>query len=351
MVKCNVIKLLNLVFILLTTVAYGQVDAISKIVKKIDSTEHLNGVVLVGQDGRIIFEKAYGLADFEQKTENEIDTKFLIGSLTKQFTALLMMQQVELGSINLDKKINYYLPDFKKETGNRISVRHLLTHTHGIPNAVQTERHKAMEKVDFIKKYCEADLEFEPGTEFKYSDIVGYYLLGIILEKVTNQEFGKLLEEKILQPLGLKNTGYYWPESNPKNLAKGYLQNNSGFTNAPYWDISQSFSAAGIYSTVGDLFKWDRALRTTHLVSYQSLKTIFTPYSSQIRYGFGWFINDPEINGKKRIFAGHSGGASGYKSGIMRGLDDNMVVIYLSNSDKYVEIRYPIVDALMNNRK
>jgi CubicO group peptidase (beta-lactamase class C family) len=261
------------------------------------------------------------------------------------------MQQVETGKLNLDAQLTKYLPDFRKETGEKITIRHLLTHTHGIPNADQTDRYKPMTKEEFVKRYCETDLEFSPGTQFKYSDIVGYYLLGVILEKVTNNDFAKLLEEKIYQPLGMKNTGYYSQEVIRQNFATGYLQKVNGFSNAPYWDMSQSFSAAGVYSTVGDLLIWDKALRKTQLISEKGLNTIFTPYNDKIRYGFGWFINDPEINGAKRLFAGHTGGASGYKSEIMRGINDDIVVIYLSNTDKYVEIRYPIIDTIMSDGK
>lgn len=345
-------RLLIKIFLLLATItANGQTERISKILDEIDSKDYLSGVVLVGQGGQVIYQKAYGTANQSFSIANNLDTKFLLGSLTKQFTAVLVMQQVETGQLNLDAPLTKYLSDFRKETGNKITIRHLLTHTHGIPNADQTDRYKPMTKEEFIKKYCETNLEFSPGTQFKYSDIVGYYLLGVILEKVTNKDFGELLEEKIFEPLGMKNTGYYSQETIQQNFATGYLQKENGLFNAPYWDISQSFSAAGIYSTVGDLFKWDKALRTTQLISDKSLKTIFTPYSDKIRYGFGWFINDPEINGAKLQFAGHTGGASGYKSEFMRGINDDVVVIYLSNTDKYVEIRYPIIEAIMSYGK
>ena len=343
--------LIKIFFFLATITANGQVERISKILDEIDSKEHLSGVILVGQGGQIIYQKAYGTANQSFSIANNLDTKFLLGSLTKQFTATLVMQQVETGKLNLDAKLTKYLPDFRKETGDKITIRHLLTHTHGIPNADQTDRYKPMTKEEFVKRYCETDLEFSPGTQFKYSDIVGYYLLGVILEKVTNNDFAKLLEEKIFQPLGMKNTGYYSQEVIRQNFATGYLQKVNGFSNAPYWDMSQSFSAAGVYSTVGDLLMWDKALRKTQLISEKGLNTIFTPYNDKIRYGFGWFINDPEINGAKRLFAGHTGGASGYKSEIMRGINDDIVVIYLSNTDKYVEIRYPIIDTIMSDGK
>jgi len=345
-------RLLIKILLLLTTItANGQSERISTILDEIDSKEHLSGVVLVGQDGQIIFQKAYGTANQSFGIKNNFDTKFLIGSLTKQFTAMLVMQHVETGQLNLDLPITTYLSDFRKETGDKVTIRHLLTHTHGIPNAEQTNRYKPMTKEEFVKRHCETNLEFTPGTQFKYSDIVGYYLLGIILEKATNKNFAKLLEQKILEPLGMKNTGYYSQEMIQKNFSTGYLQKENGFVNAPYWDISQSFSAAGVYSTVGDLFKWDNALRKTQLISEKGLNAIFTPYNDKIRYGFGWFINDPEINGVKRLFAGHTGGASGYKSEIMRGISDDIVVIYLSNTDKYVEIRFPIIEAIMSDGK
>jgi len=345
-------RLLIIIFLLLTTIpTYGQYEKISSILEKIDSNEHLNGVVLVGQDGEVIFQQAYGIANQSFDISNSVNTKFLVGSLTKQFTAILVMQLVENKQLNLDVPITNYLLDFRKETGNKITIRHLLTHTHGIPNAELTNRWKPMKRTNFVKKYCESDLEFQPGTQFKYSDIIGYYLLGIILEEVTNKDFSELLEEEILIPLDMQNTGYYAQDTIQKNLAIGYIRKGDSFFYAPHWDMSQSFSAAGMYSTVGDLFKWDQALRGTELISNAGIKTVFSPFSDKIRYGFGWFINDPEINGEKRIFAGHNGGANGYKSQIMRGVNEEYVVIYLSNTDKYVEIRYPIIETLMSKEK
>jgi CubicO group peptidase (beta-lactamase class C family) len=342
-------KFLITIFLVLTAIStYGQIEKISAILEEIDAKEHLSGVVLVGQDGEVIFQKSYGKANQSFHVPNDIDTKFLVGSLTKQFTGVLVMQLVEDGQLNLDIPITTYLPEFRADIGNKITIRHLLTHTHGIPNADLANRYKPMLKEEFIKKYCETDLEFQPGTQFKYSDIVGYYLLGVILENVTNRDFSDLLEERILDPLGMENSGYYSQDSIYQNLATGYTQKENTLLKAPHWDISQSFSAAGLYSTVGDLFKWSKALREPQLISVAGMETIFTPYSDKIRYGFGWFLNDPEINGAKRIFAGHNGGANGYKSQIMRGVNEEYVVIYLSNTDKYVEIRYPVIEALLS---
>lgn len=343
--------LLTISLLLITISTYGQVEKISTILDQIDSKEHLSGVVLVGQGEEVIFQKAYGTAIQSFDIPNNFDTKFLVGSLTKQFTAVLVMQLVESGQLNLDEPISTYLPDFSKETGDKVTIRHLLTHTHGIPNADLSSRYKPMSKEEFVREYCETDLEFQSGSQFEYSNIVGYYLLGVILEKVTNKDFPQLLEDKILSPLDMQNTGYYSQDTVIQNLATGYIQKENSFLYAPHWDISQSFSAAGMYSTVGDLFKWDRALRSTQLLSNSGIETIFTPYSDEIRYGFAWYINDPMINGKRQLFAGHNGGANGYKSQFMRGVNEELVVIYLSNTDKYVELRYPLIEVLVSNEK
>lgn len=344
-------NLFILLFLFNTLLTYAQVDKVSQILDEIDSNKHLNGVVLVGKEGDIILQKAYGTANFSSEIPNNLETKFLIGSLTKQFTAMLAMQLVEDGKLNLDDPITTYLPDFRKETGDKITIRHLLTHTHGILNADLTDRYQPMTQKDFIKKYCEANLEFQPGTQFRYSNIVGYYLLGVILEKVTIKDFATLLEEKILEPLDMKNTGYYSKEIIQENFATGHIQKENSVQIAQQWDMSQSFSAAGMYSTVEDLFKWDKALRGTKLLSSDGMQTIFTPYNDTIKYGFGWHINYPVINGEKHIFAGHNGSANGYKSQMMRGLNDDLVIINLSNTDNYVELRYPIIEAMMSSKK
>lgn len=333
-------------FALIFLSVHAQDHKLAKIVEEIDSKNHLNGTLLVAQNGKILFEKAFGVANRSFDVANKIGTKFLIGSLTKQFTAVLIMQQVEAGKINPDAKISFYLPDFRKETGNKISIRNLLTHTHGIPNASDAERYKPMTKEEYIKNFCEKDLEFEPGTKFNYSNIAGYFLLGLILEKVTSMSYDQLLNERILKPVGMTHSGYLDQKTIIKDFAEGYVRKPDSFENAPYWDMSQSFSAAAMYSTVQDLFLWDQALRTNKLLGAKSLTEIFIPYNST-HYGFGWYIMDPEINGKKKILAGHTGGANGYKSQIVRGIDDNLVVIYLSNDDTFVEVREPIIDSLL----
>ncbi len=337
-------------YLILNHAVYSQQDELDGIIRKIDEKERLNGVVLIGKDGRIIYQNAFGLANYSLNTPNSLDSKFLIGSLTKQFTAMLILQYVQEGKLNLDENIIKYLPDFRTDIGNKISIRHLLTHTHGIPNAELNHRYESISKNLFIKKYCEKELEFEAGSSFKYSEIVGYYILGAILETVSEKEYGTLLSDNIFGPLNMKNSGYYNHESIINNFSSGHLVNQNSLRNAPYWDISQSFSAAGIYSTAYDLFLWDKALRNEQLVSKKYIDMMFTPYSEKVRYGFGWYINDPVINGKRRIFPAHTGGANGYKSAIIRGTDDNLVVIYLSNFDKYVELRYTVLNYLLSEK-
>ena len=340
---------LNLLLLFVVISANGQSIEMSKILEEIDDQENLSGVVLVGQKGQIIYQNTYGFANQTTNTPNKIDTKFFIGSLTKQFTAVLVMQQLEAGKLELDSPIINYLPEFREDTGGKITIRHLLTHTHGIPNAADGANISSLTKQEFESKYCHAELEFSPGTQFKYSNINGYYLLGEILEQVSAKKFSQLLEEKILKPLNMTNTGVYNPKSSPNNLAMGSLQDEDNFSSAPPVDMSFSISAAGIFSTVEDLHNWDQAIRNEKLLSEDGFRQVFTPFNDSIRYGLGWYLNDPEINGVKHLLAGHTGGASGFKSQMMRGVhDDDVVVIFLSNSNKYVELRYPLMNVLLS---
>ena len=147
----------------------------------------------------------------EWNIPNTPDTKFRLGSITKQFTATVMLQLVEQGKIKLDAKLSDYLPEYRKDTGNKVTIHHLLTHTSGIPS--YTGQPGFFENVsrnpykvdEFVKKYASGDLEFEPGSRFSYNNS-GYFLLGAIIEKVTGKTYEQVLKEKILDPVGMKNT-------------------------------------------------------------------------------------------------------------------------------------------------
>ena len=295
------------------------------------------GTVLVTEHDKIIFEKGYGMADREWSIPNTPDVKFRIGSITKQFTSMLVMQQVAKRSIKLDGHISDYLPYYRKDTGEKITITQLLNHTSGIPS--YTGMPKFFEDVsrnyyapeDFVKKYCSGDLEFEPGSKFHYNNS-GYFLLGAILERVTGKKYDALLEDNILAPLSMKDTGYdLWATILPKR-ASGYQEDLVGVSNAPYLDMSLPFSAGSMYSTVQDMYKWDQALYTDKLIPADLKKRIFAPGLED--YGFGWVIKTiPEKEsaaGKTMI--SHGGGINGFNTIEVRLLEDHDLIVAFNNT-------------------
>lgn len=172
-----------------------------------------NGSALVAENGKVVYKGAYGQANMEWNIPNTPDTKFRLGSITKQFTATAIMQLVEQGKIKLDAKLSDYLPEYRKDTGSKVTIHHLLTHTSGIPSYTGQpgffeDVSRNPYKVDeFVKKYASGDLQFEPGSKFSYNNS-GYFLLGAIIERVTGKPYEQVLKENIFDPLGMKNTGY-----------------------------------------------------------------------------------------------------------------------------------------------
>lgn len=254
-----------------------------------------NGSVLVVDNGKLAFKKGYGLANIEWNMPNTPDTKFRLGSLTKQFTAMLIMQLVEQGKLKLAGNITDYLPDYPKAAGDKITLHHLLTHSSGIPNytnfpsfnSINRNRYKP---ADFIKQFSDSTLQFEPGTAFAYSNS-GYFLLGVIIEKVTGKTYETVLQENIFTPLQMKNTGYASFFKILPRRAIGYDRWNLQYEAAPYLDMSLPYAAGALYSTVEDLALWDQALYSDKLLSAVSKAIMFTPYKNDYAYGLGGVQN------------------------------------------------------------
>ena len=296
-----------------------------------------NGSVLVAENGKVIFKKGYGFADMEWQIPNQPDTKFRLGSITKQFTSMLIMQLVEKGKIKLDEKLSDHLPYYRKDTGEKVTIHHLLTHTSGIPSYTglpgffQDISRDPYPVEEFVKKYCSGDLEFEPGSTYRYNNS-GYFLLGAIIENVTGKTYEQVLKENIFDPLQMKNTGYDRHDPILPKRAAGYEKRFEDFVNAPYLDMSLPFAAGALYSTVEDLYLWDQALYTEKLLSQKFKDIMFTPFLSN--YAYGWGVTKTALEGSKDSLAtiAHGGGINGFSTLITRLIDDKHLIVLLNNT-------------------
>jgi CubicO group peptidase (beta-lactamase class C family) len=293
--------------------------------------------VLVSRDGKIIYENAFGYADIGNRVPVTTETKFRIGSITKQFTAAAILKLQENGKISVNDTLSRFIPDFP--SGNEVTVHHLLTHTSGIhsftnrPNfmkyATMSISPEAM--IDTIKNF---KYDFDPGESYQYNNS-GYYILGYIIEKVSGKEYGEYLKETFFDPLGMKNTGVHGPLLVLDNEATGYSLEGGTLKKAINWDMTNAGGAGALYSTVHDLYTWNEALFNGKVLSDESLKAAFTPVvlnnnkkPEGVEYGYGWGFY--KIRGLD--FTAHSGGLHGFLSFLSRQPDNNVTITVLCNS-------------------
>jgi CubicO group peptidase (beta-lactamase class C family) len=328
------------IFVLQNSVmAQDKVRQIDELMSLYHKYQQFNGAVLVADHGKVIYKKGFGPANMEWNIPNEPDTKFRLGSITKQFTAALILQLVEQGKIKLDGKVSDYLPDYRKDTGARMTIHQLLSHTSGVPNYTAQPGFLAnvsrnpFKVDDFVKQYASGDLEFEPGSKFNYSNS-GYFLLGDIIEKVTGKSYEQVLKENILDPLGMKNTGYDHYGTVLSKRAAGYIKTPNGYENAPYLDMTIPYAAGSLYSTAEDLFLWDQALYGDKILSAASKDLMFKPNLENYGYGFG--IRKASLGPNKIAVPviEHNGGINGFSTNIVRLVGDNRLIVLLDNTSQ-----------------
>ncbi|WP_033958490.1 serine hydrolase [Psychroserpens jangbogonensis] len=317
---------------------------------KIKIRSPFSGTVLVAKKGEVIFKEAYGEKDRLTNAPNAIDTKFGIGSVTKQFTAMLIMQLVEEKAMKLEDTIGKYLPYLPKDKASHITIHQLLSHTSGLPhyNGLQSTgvslkdfgntSYSSKELAEVIGR---TNLVSKPGTEFTYSSF-GYDLLGVILEEISGDSFADLLDKKIVKPLNLTNTGFGTNEYISKELAKGYSyrevygwdwwnsEHGGKTVEAPFRDQSTAYTAGGMHSTVLDLFIWSEAVKSYKLLSQEFTEIMLTPNKNG--HCYGWVRNWDDVVEKNinvRLY-GHGGALAG-NSAFIALYDDETTIIYLSN--------------------
>lgn len=333
--------------ILSPAIGLCQADETQPVFKSVDAyitaetTQHLfRGAVLVGINGKIVFDKAYGLANEEWNVQNTTSTKFRIASLTKQFTAACILLLQERGQLNVHDPISRYLPGLP-EAWQPITIHQLLTHTSGAPNYTDSSHFKRLSRMgatpqEMIALVVDKPLDFKPGSQWQYSN-TGYILLGMIIEKTSGQPYADFLKRNIFSPLGMANSGYDQAIPILKERASGYQIKDGKLVNADFIDMSVPYAAGGIYSTVEDMYRWNEALaQEGKLLSASSLKQMFTEYPEAVyqgqHYGYGVVINRQKFG---KLLYYHGGGVEGFSSVIQRYQADGVCIVVLSNLDSY----------------
>lgn len=290
--------------------------------------------VAVVQGDEIVFAKGYGFADLEHHVTATPETVYRIGSITKQFTAVAALMLVEDGKLSLDDTLDEFLPDFDTQ-GHTVTVAHLLNHTSGIKSYTNSLKFFAIKKhIASLDKVLEvvADepFNFPPGEGWKYNN-TGYFMLGMVIEKVADQPYEDFLRDRIFDPLEMSSTCYGDPRKIVPHRARGYNDRRGERVNCESIDMRTPFAAGALLSTVLDLAKWHLALQRGELLSAASYAAMYTPTKlkdgTEHPYGYGWMVG--EHDGHRRI--AHGGGIDGFRTHITRFPDDEACVIVLAN--------------------
>lgn len=311
----------------------GLTSEIDKALNVLTDRETFTGAVLVAQNGELLLSQGFGLADRDRNLPNTPQTKYRLGSITKQFTAMAILMLQAQEKLNVQDPVCRYIPECPA-TWQDITIHHLLTHTSGIPNFTDFPDYVATRATPSppehtLVRFKDRPLDFQPGEQWSYSNS-GYIVLGYIIEQASGQSYEMFLQQEIFEPLQMQDTGY---DHNDGNLAMGYTGTRSLWREADYIDMSIPYAAGALYSTVEDLYRWDQALYTEQLVSQELLDLMFTPHvdipGTGVSYGYGWFVGEM----KNHKFVAHGGGIEGFVTEMRRFIDDKVTIIILSNRD------------------
>ncbi|NIJ54801.1 serine hydrolase [Dyadobacter arcticus] len=328
-------------FLILPSVICFAQNKAEKLAKLMDTYHDYNmfdGSILVAEQGKVIYKSAYGLANREWNIPNATDTKFMIGSVSKPLTSMLMLIQVQKGLIDLDKTISDYLPEFSAKNGQRITIRQLLSHSSGMPNYDVIKdffpriSRQSFTREQYTRLYMDSTLVFEPGSSYYYSSW-GYFTLGYIMEKVTGKSYAELMKEDIFDKLDMKDSGSYLHTQIVAKRATGYDYIPGGYNSSDFRDQSNTMGTGDLYSTVEDLFKLHNGISNNTLLNKKLTDDMFTPGIKPWRYGFGWFNQNFKYTPKDSVFANyHLGMTEGFISFLIRVPSTNSLVVFLCNS-------------------
>jgi D-alanyl-D-alanine carboxypeptidase len=320
-------------FLLFSGTLHSQVNDLERwtdaYIAGLPSGQHFKGNILVEQNGRVLLKKGYGLADESWKIPNTKDTRFEIASVTKQFTAVAILQLAEAGRLSVQDPISKFYSQ-APASWKGITVAELLNHTSGLPNNGVKDFTKGLAVPytieELIQTFRDRPLVTAPGTKWAYTN-TEYYLLAYIIEQLSGQDYGTYLADHIFKPLGMSHSGFAGTLTIVPQMAQGYTRENGRLRLRDYFDRSLELGAGGIHTTVDDLVLWNRALDTPGFLTAQSLDQMFSIHPPG-NYGYGWFIDEQPV---RRIY--HEGGDPGFAAFAARYPDQHVLIVVLSNED------------------
>jgi len=310
---------------------------VSRLFKPYTGDDKPGAALMIIQYGKPIVTRTFGMAHVQKQIPVEPETNFRLASFTKQFTAMCIMMLAEQGKLSYDQTLQDIFPEFPPY-GKKITIRHLLHHTSGLIDYESLIPDTATVQVldrDVLDMMMQQDSTyFPPGSQFRYSN-TGYAVLAMIVEKISGQSFARFLKEHIFDPLGMSNTvAYEKGISTVKHRAYGYALENGKLVFKDQSLTSAVLGDGGIYSSVEDLFKWNQALYTNKLVSFETLEQAFTPGKlndgTELDYGFGWRID--KYHGLRRMH--HTGQTCGFTTIIQRYPERYFSIIILTNRNE-----------------
>lgn len=290
---------------------------------------NFSGVILIALGENVLFRGAYGMANYELAVPNSLQTRFHIASISKSFTAAAILILEQRGMLNVNDPVAKFIPDYPN--GEKITLQHLLTHRSGIPNVnnlpgYSEQSKKRLTLPEIIQLFRDQPLEFAPGARFQYSNS-NYNLLAFVIEKVSGKSYGEFLQQNIFEPLAMKDTGNDdGSDELVANRASGYVPvGMRDLENAPYLNWSIKTGNGSLYSTVDDLYKWDRALYADKVLSKGARDRIFTDYMG---FGYGWFVRK---HFGRRVTA-INGRSPGFTSSLERFVDEDICIALTANT-------------------
>ena len=321
--------------LLLASVAMadGRVELLEEYMAGYHELGQFNGTALIVEMGNELLRQSYGFADQKNELANNSELSFAIGSISKSFTSNLVLQLIDEGKLDPDKTIDDYLPYYRQDTATEITLRHLLTHTDGLANYTNNpdfwqpyDGVVPMSTREFIQTYCSSDLEFTPGSEYRYGN-AGYSVLGAIIEEVSGKPFAKVLRERVIEPLGMRATGDMRAGLPDVGLAKGYQIGPNGYRLAE--PIHKPLFAAGsMYASADDLLSYIRSLQ------YEDLLPRILEGVVGGTFAYGWTVSEYSAEGiaDKMQVLSTNGEVNGYNALLVQIVETQQTIILLNNT-------------------